>query len=503
MTPVNTLEVRSPLDGRVTGAVAIHDAAHVERTIARLRGEQTAWERAGVAERVRWLYRYRDWLLDNADGLSALLHEVTGKPVGEAPTEVFLTVDVINYYGRNARKFLADETPPPHSILLAAKRLRTRYRPYPVVGILSPWNYPLALTLFDAVAALLAGASVVVKPAPITSHIVRACVDGWAEIGAPPVFDCVTGEAATGSAVIDAVDYVQFTGSTATGTLVAQRAAARLVPCSLELGGKDPAIVLADADLKKAAAGITFGGLSNSGQMCTSVERVYVEEPVYDAFVDELVSAVSTVRQGVTNGFDVDLTSLISRTQLEIAQRHVDDAVAKGARILIGGKATGAGFGFQPTVLVDVDHTMDVMTEETFGPLLPVMKVRDAEAAIRLANASDYGLSASIWSRDVRRATAIGEQLEVGSVDVNDVSAHLACFPLPQSGWKKSGLGARLGGAYGLRKYCRTQAVLTDRIATPLVPLLLWFPYSAAKAKVLDTTFRLIDGKDLRRKLGL
>lgn len=465
-----TFDTHSPLDGHLTATVEMYDETQVQRTVAELRAAQPAWEQLGVTARVRWVYRYRDWLLDNADRLSALLHEVTGKPAGEAPIEILLTVDVINYYGRNAAKFLGDEKPRPHSVLLAAKQLRTRYRPYPVVGILSPWNYPIALTLFDALAALLAGGSVVVKPAPIASAVVAACVDGWRAIGAPAVFDYVTGEADTGTAVIDTVDYVQFTGSTATGIQVAQRAAARLIPYSLELGGKDPALVLADADLTRAAAGVAFGGLSNSGQMCTSVERVYVESPVYEAFLDELVKTVTKIRQGVGPGFDIDVTTLISAAQLETTQRHVDDAVAKGARILLGGKPTGEGFGFQPTILADVDHTMTVMTEETFGPLLPVMKVRDADEAVRLANDSDYGLSASVWSRNKHRATMIGEQLEVGSVDINDVSAHLAFFPLPQSGWKNSGIGARLGGAYGLRKYCRTQAVLVDRITTPSSP---------------------------------
>jgi betaine-aldehyde dehydrogenase len=295
---------------------------------------------------------------------------------------------------------------------------------------------------------------------------------------------------------------VQFTGSTKTGRAIATQAASRLIPYSLELGGKDPAIVLADADLEFTAAGIAFGALTNSGQMCTSIERVYVEESAFGPLVDRLAETVRGLRQNCDDGYATDICTLTTAAQLENVKRHVADAVSKGARIVLGGNPTGNGFGYEPTILVNVNHTMDVMREESFGPLLPVMSVVNADEAIELANDSPYGLAASIWSGDRKRAEALALQLEAGSVDINDSSAHLLCFPLPQSGWKQSGIGTRFGGEHGIHKYCRTQGIVSPRVEASFIAKLLWFPYSAGKAQLVDRVFRLLSARDLRRRLG-
>ena len=326
---------------------------------------------------------------------------------------------------------------------------------------------------------------------------------GWREdVGAPGVLECLTGAGGTGSALVDEADFIQFTGSTRTGRRIAQRAAERLIPYSLELGGKDAMIVLADADLERAANAAVWGGMFNSGQTCTSVERVFVEEPVYDEFVELVAGRVRRLRQGATGQrFDADVGSLSSQAQLAIVERHVSEALANGARAFVGGKRADApGAFFEPTVLVDVDQSMSCMREETFGPTLPVMKVKDVEEAIRFANDSSYGLSASVWTRDRARGEQIAGRLEVGAVNVNDMFVNLSAIRIPQGGWKESGVGARLGGAHGIRKYCRPQSVTATRLAPRSE--LLWYPYTALKGKLFLRVTRFLFARDLGRRLG-
>ncbi len=320
------------------------------------------------------------------------------------------------------------------------------------------------------------------------------------EIGAPPVLLHVAGAGDTGGAVVEAVDFVQFTGSTATGRRVATRCAQLLKPVSLELGGKDAAIVLEDADLDRAAHGIVWGGIFNSGQVCISVERVYVVDAVYDRFVEKVVAALGALKQGSRARDDVG--AMVTRAQVDTVERHVREAQESGARVLVGGSRADEGNFFAPTLLVDVDHSMACMTEETFGPTLPVMRVADEAEAVALANDSAYGLSATVWTRDVSRGRRIADQLEVGAVNINDVFSNLFAVGLPHSGWKSSGLGARLGGAQGLRKYCRVQAITEPRI--PLTTKeLTWYPYSARRTAIAGRVLRLAAGRGLRQRLGL
>ncbi|MPY84153.1 MAG: aldehyde dehydrogenase family protein [Actinophytocola sp.] len=497
------MEVRSPADGSVVGVVV--DQQHdVADTVARLREHQPGWDESGVAGRARWLRRYRDWLLDHEDDIARILQAETGKPWAEATMEVPYVADVINYYCKHGERFLTDDTPGAHGPMTLTKRQRAVHRPYPVAGVITPWNFPVALSLMDAIPALLAGAAVVVKPSEFTPLAVGAALAGWTEIGAPPVLACLTGHGDTGAAIVDAVDYVQFTGSTRTGTAIATRAAERLIPCGLELGGKDPMLVLSDADLDRAANAAVWGGICNSGQMCTSVERIYVEAPVYEDFVSRVVARVRELRQGTDgadrDGYRYDVGALANQAQLEIVRRHVDEAVEAGAKALVGGKPTGTGTFFEPTVLVDVDHSMACMREETFGPTLPIMKVADADEAVRLANDTPYGLSATVWTRDTRRGERLARRLEAGAVNVNDVFTNLFALPLPMAGWKQSGLGARNGGAHGIRKYCRSQAIVSSRVTPRAEPM--WYPYRPLRGRLLRRLTRLVMARDIRRRLG-
>jgi acyl-CoA reductase-like NAD-dependent aldehyde dehydrogenase len=482
-----------------TGTVPDQSADHVAQVVSGLRAAQVAWEHSGVEARVRWLRAYRDWLLDNTDRLNRILQSETGKPWAEAGFELPSVINVMNYYADRAPALLANRRPRAHSLLTAGKRQLLVHRPYAVVGNITPWNFPLALSLMDVVPALLAGCAAVVKPSEVTPLAVRAAVAGWAEIGAPPVLACVTGRGPTGAAVVDTVDYVQFTGSTRTGRLIAHAAAERLVPCSLELGGKDAMIVLADADLERAANAAVWGGFANAGQMCTSVERVYVEAPAYDEFVGLVADRTRALRVGAdADAHACDVGPLVTSSQVEIVERHVEQALSSGAKALVGG-SRGAGNYFEPTVLVDVDHSMDCIREETFGPTLPVMKVADADEAVRLANDSAYGLSAVVFSRDAERAESVARRLEVGAVNINDVFANLFTAPLPMSGWKQSGIGARMGD-HGLLKFCRTQAIVSARV-TPKREL-QWYPYTPLRGAILRRTARFLGARDLKRRIS-
>lgn len=358
------IEVRNPGDGRVVGAVPDLSDDAIRQSITALADAQPTWEELGVDRRARTLRALRDWILDHDREIADVLQSETGKPRTEAALEAPLVADLINYWSGHAKGFLGDEDIKPFGPLQRVKKLKHTYRPHPVVGVISPWNFPFLMPALDALPALMAGCAVAVKPSEVTPLSAVLLGRAWQEIGAPPVLEVLTGGPAAGAVVVDTVDYVQFTGSTATGRKIAQAAAARLVPFSLELGGKDPAIVLADADIDRAVAGIAWGGIANSGQACVSVERVYVEAPVYDEFVTKLADKVGSLRQGIDEpAFSQDVGPLATESQAQIVTDHVDAAVAAGAKTLTGGKRTGTGTFFEPTVLVDVDHTMACATE--------------------------------------------------------------------------------------------------------------------------------------------
>jgi acyl-CoA reductase-like NAD-dependent aldehyde dehydrogenase len=493
------IEVRNPADGKVVGEVTNQTPDAVAAAARELRLYQPEWDAIGPKGRKAWLLKYQDWILDNAEHLADVVQSESGKPRAEASTEPVLGADWLKYWAGNAEKFLAEGHPNQLSPMGLGKRLTTVYRPYPVVGVITPWNFPFLMPAMDVFPALAAGAAVLLKPSEVTPLSAVEFARGWAEVGAPPVLGLVTGNGETGAAVIDHVDYLQFTGSPATGRKVAVRCGERLIPYSLELGGKDPAIVLADADLDRAANGIAWGGLTNSGQVCISVERVYVEEPVYDEFVGKLVDNVRTLRQGQDDhDYQFDVGAMATSAQRDIVQRHVDEALARGARTLTGGKATGPGNFFEPTVLVDVEQSMSCMTEETFGPTLPVMKVADEDEAIRLANDSAYGLSASVWTGDKARGERVARQLEVGAVNINDALANGFMCAIPMGGWKQSGVGARWGGAGGLLKYCRPQAITAPRIPTPRKEL-NWYPVSPRNVKFALGLMTMVAARGIRR----
>jgi len=501
--PAADVAVRNPAEGTTVGSVPNMNAETVSALARKLRESQPTWEQLGPAGRKMHLLAWLDWIVDNKEHILGLVHREAGKSWGDAQIELLVCVEVINYYAKHGGAFLADEKHAPHNVTAVTKRLRLLRRPYQLVGVITPWNYPLAMPMMDVPGALMAGAAVLTKPSEETPLAWAEVVRGWnEEIGAPPVLGCATGLGETGKAVVDEVDMIQFTGSTATGRRIGVRAAERLIPASLELGGKDAMVVLSDADLDRAVSGAVWGGLFNAGQSCIAVERIYVEEPVYDEFLNRLVTEAARLRVGHDDQgtFTADYGAMANEAQMQIVERQVQDAVDRGARVLTGGERAEEGLFYPPTVLVDVDHTMLCMTEETFGPLLPVMKVADEDEAVRLANDSPYGLASSVWTSSSARAERVGRRIEAGGVNINNAMTNVFQFPLPMGGWKSSGLGHRFGGPNGVRKYCRQQAFVSERVN--MKSEIHWYPYTLRKAAVTDKMLRLLGMHDWRRRLG-
>src|SRR5437899_7593694 len=386
--------------------------------------------------------------MDNADQVVATIVSETGKTHEDATfAEISYAGHAFGFWAREAEGYLADEHVSSSQLLVKGKKLIVRYGPLGLIGVIGPWNYPLTNSFGDCIPALAAGNSVILKPAEITPLTSLLLAEGLLECGLPEnVLQIATGRGGTGAALVEHVDMIMFTGSTRTGRKVAEAAARRLIPASLELGGKDPMIVLSDAELERAANFATYYSMQNAGQTCISIERVYVEAPVYEEFVRKVSDKVRALRVGKPEGYgSVEVGAITFPPQLDTIKDHVADAVQKGARVLTGGQElAGAGRFFEPTVLVDVDHSMKIMTEETFGPTLPIMKVRDAEEAVRLANDTPYGLASSVFTRDTARGEQIARRIQAGAATVNDAMINYAARELPMGGAKASGLGSRL-----------------------------------------------------------
>jgi len=493
------IAVDNPADGTVIGHVPDASPELVSAAVAVARRAQLGWERLNFAGRRRHFDRARMWMIDHQDEILDSIVAENGKAREDAVVEIAYCASAFRFWATKAAGYLGKTKLRTLSPFVLGRSLYTTRTPVGVVGVVGPWNNPLINSFGDAIPALAAGNAVVLKPSectPLTAQLMQRMT---VECGWPAgVFQVITGGGQTGAALVDEVDFVMFTGSTRTGRAVAERAARRFVPCSLELGGKDPLIVLADADLQRAANVAVQGAMCNSGQMCTSVERVYVEAPVHDVFIAEVTKRVMALRAGAPGELgSVDVGAMTFPPQLDIVQEHLDDATARGARVLAGGGVQRAPGRFvEPTVLIDVDHSMRCMREETFGPTLPIMRVADADEAVRLANESDYGLQASIMTRDVRRARALADRLEVGCVTINDAQTNYMALGLPMGGWKGSGLGVR-HGAEGIRKYTRLKAVTVNSHPMRHDPHMM--PFSEPSYRLLLRLVRVLYGRGRRR----
>jgi acyl-CoA reductase-like NAD-dependent aldehyde dehydrogenase len=496
----STIPVDNPATGKTIGHVADTSAEGVAEIVARARAAQPAWAAKSFHDQAALMYAMRTWLVANRQRMVDTICGETGKAREDALTsEVMLVADSLGFWAKRAEKFLADERVRAHSPLLFGKKTFVRYKPLGVVGVIGPWNYPLSNSFGDCIPALMAGNTVVLKPSEVTPLTSLLVAEGTKAAGFPAdVFQVATGRGGTGAALVDEVDGVMFTGSTATGKKVMARAADTLTPVSLELGGKDPMVVLRDADIERAANAAVYYAMSNSGQICMAVERVYVEEPVHDEFVAKVVEKTRALRQGPPAGpGEVEVGAMTWPPQTDLVESHVRDAVDKGASVLVGGsRRSGQGDFFEPTVLTDVDHSMTIMRDETFGPTLPIMKVGDAEEAIRLANDTPYGLNSSVWTKDVEKGERLAARLDAGNACVNDCVVNYAAQELPFGGTGDSGIGVR-HSAKGIQKYCTTQSILVTRMGQKREPHM--FPYTPFGSKALERLVVLMYGRTPRK----
>jgi acyl-CoA reductase-like NAD-dependent aldehyde dehydrogenase len=469
-----------PATGEEVGRVPLATAEEVREAVKRARLAQGAWAEESYGARSRIIMRARRIVLDELDEIALLISRETGKPILEAISmELTPTLDLMQFFARRTKRLLRAEKINIGQYGLMGRTSRIVYKPLGTVGIISPWNFPWAIPLGEVVMALMAGNSVVLKPSELTPLTGLKIADVFRRAGlAEGLLQVITGDGATGAALVEAgVDKIMFTGSVATGKRVAQAAAATLTPVVLELGGKDPMIVLEDADIETAANAAVWGAFSNSGQACASVERCYVHEKVAAKFIESVVEKTRSLKQSFGTNDDTDIGSMSSERQVAIVEEHVADAVEHGASVLTGGKRAAqlSGSFYEPTVLAEVDHTMTIMREETFGPVLPVMTFKVEDEAVRLANDSNFGLTASVWTRDSRRGRRIAERLEAGTVMVNEVLYTHGIAQTPWGGQKQSGLG-RTHGRLGLLELVAPQHVHVNRIAR--LRDFWWFNYT-------------------------
>ena len=465
------LPVRAPFTGAVVAHIPCASEADVDSAVRRAREAQPGWAAASPAERARIFLRFHDLLLDRQDEVLDLIQWETGKARRHAFEEILDAAVVARHYARHAAQLLRPRRRR-GAIPFCTKTWEIRH-PIGVVGFIVPWNYPLNLAVTDASAALMAGNAGVLRPDPQSSLTALWAVALLREAGLPrDILAVATGEGVLlGEALVARADYVMFTGSSRTGRIVGRRAAERLIGCSLELGGKNPMLVLADADVDKAVEGAVRGCFAGAGQVCVSIERIYVQESVLPRFLEGFAKRVRGMKLGPEFDYSIEMGSLASDRQLARVEEHVTDALAKGAKLVTGGRPRpdlGPWF-YEPTVFTGVTPAMKLFAEETFGPVVSVYPFRDEEDAVRLANASRYGLNASVWTRNTRRGVRLARRIEAGSVNVNEAyAAAWGSSDAPAGGRKESGLHAR-HGAEGLLKYTQPQTVAVQRIF-PLAP---------------------------------
>ena len=455
-------------------------ASEVVAAVDRARAAQDAWARLSYRERARFILRAREIVLDQVDEIAKLISRETGKPPAEATSmEIVPTLDLMNYFAKNTASILDRRKIDIGQYGLMGRSSYVVYKPLGVVGIISPWNFPWATPLDEIVMALMAGNGVVVKPSELTPLTALKIADVFKQAQLPEgLLAIVTGDGSTGAALVESgVNKIMFTGSVNTGKRVAEAAAKRLVPVVLELGGKDPMVVLEDANIANAARAAIWGAFCNSGQACASIERCYVHESIAEEFIDLVVKETRALKQDKASVDAIDIGAMTNERQLQIVENHVSDAVERGAHIRAGGHRIddSGGWFHEPTVVTRVDHSMKLMRDETFGPVLPIMTFKTDDEAVRLANDSIYGLTASVFTRDIGRGRRVAEQIDAGTVMINEVVYTHAVAQTPWGGVKQSGYG-RTHGRLGLLELVSAQHIHVNGV--PAVPDVWWFPYT-------------------------
>ena len=486
--PADRFEVEAPFTGETIGRLPACGPEDVEAAFDRADVAQEAWADRSVDVRAGVFKRYHDLVIDHHEDLLDVIQVESGKARRHAYEEVLDVAITARHYAYRAADYLESE--PREAAIPGLSETTVHHHPVGVVGIISPWNYPLSLAVSDAIPALLAGNAVVLKPAEQTSYTALKAVELLREAGLPrDAFQVVTGYGKPiGEPLVASSDYVCFTGSGATGRIVASQAGEHLTDCSLELGGKNPGIVCEDADVERAVDGLIRGCFTNAGQLCISLERLYVHEAVHDRFVERFVDEIESLEVGTAYSHDVDVGSLISERQLDKVEEHVAEAEAEGATVLTGGDARPdiGPYFFEPTVLTDVDESMALCTEETFGPVVAVYEWSDEDDVVDRANDSEYGLNASVWTEDLQRGTALARRIETGTVNVNEsYAAAWVALDAPMGGMKNSGIGRR-HGEYGVMKYTEPQTVAVQKhLAMDAPPRMPYWLYAEVMNRAL------------------
>jgi acyl-CoA reductase-like NAD-dependent aldehyde dehydrogenase len=469
----------APASGDLLGEVSVTSKEEIVAIVGRARRAQQAWGVLPVEERAERLLRFRDAVVDRAEEIVEIVSQECGKPRHEALIHEVMTIaDLTTYYCKHAPRILAPQEIPLH--LLKHRKSYVHFAPRGVIGVISPWNFPFTIPMGDVIAALITGSAAVVKPSEVTPLTLKKAKEIYDSTGLPEdLFGVIYGFGPAGQSLIESgINKLIFTGGVETGKKVAAACGARLIPCVMELGGKAPLIACADADLERTARAVVFGGFANSGQVCISVERVYAHKDIYEPLVSRVKQLVGELRQGDPMQDYVDVGAIIFPKQIEVAEKHIEDALKKGAELVAGGKRrSGAGQFFEPTVLANCSHDMTVMTEEIFGPIVPIQKVESDDAAVTLANSSHLGLNAYVFTKDREKGRRIADRVEAGSVVVNDVLINYAAPEAPFGGVKQSGFG-RVHGDDALREMAERRHVNHDRFAMPSKDP-LWYPYSA------------------------
>ena len=478
----------NPATGEILRELDCAGEREVEAVVARARAAQPAWASLGLRRRIAIVGEFQKKLLEKKSEIAAVVTREAGKPLAESlVTEVLVVLDAARFLIDNAWNLLRDE-PVPHGNLAAKLKRGSLVRePHGVVGIISPWNYPFSIPATETLAALVAGNAVVLKPSELTPLVALDLASLLYAAGLPKdMFQVVIGEGSAGAALLNSpIDKLVFTGSVATGKRIAAAAAERLLPVVLELGGKDPMLVLDDADVDVASSAAVWGAFVNAGQACLSVERCYAHRSLYETFAQACAEKAKRLRVG--NGMDgnTDVGPMIHDRQVRIVESHVEDAKARGARVLAGGTRLpelGTNF-FAPTVLADVTRDMRIMREETFGPVLPIMAFADDDEAVQMANDSEYGLAASVWTRDSTRGERLARRIHAGTVMVNDVISCFGISEAPHGGVKASGVG-RTHGRFGLDEMVRVKYLDVDRV--PGMKKVWWYGYGETFRRQMD-----------------
>jgi acyl-CoA reductase-like NAD-dependent aldehyde dehydrogenase len=492
----------NPATGEVLRSLECADEFEVHAATLRARDAQPHWAEIGLPRRIDFVRQFQDKLLENKHQIAEAITRESGKPLAEAlTTEVLVVLDAARFLIESAYRLLKDEPVPHGNIAARLKQGRLLREPYGAIGIISPWNYPFSIPATETLAALVAGNAVILKPSEFTSLVALQLESLLLAAGLPQnIFQVTTGDGTTGGALVDSqIDKLVFTGSVATGKRIAARAAARLLPVVLELGGKDPMLVLDGADVDVASSAAVWGAFLNAGQTCLSVERCYVHRGLYHQFLTACVEKTGKLRVG--NGLDpeTDVGPMIHEKQLQIIESHVKDALEHGARCLAGGRRIpelGKNF-YAPTVLADVTNEMRIMREETFGPVLPIIAFDSDEEAVRLANDSEYGLAASVWTRDRIRGERLARRIQAGTVMVNDVVSCFGISEAPHGGMKQSGLG-RTHGRFGLEEMVRLKYIDEDRM--PGMKKVWWYGYGESFARQMEGFMDVQFARNWRRR---